>query len=174
MKPKSIVSALLLLFVCVSILYLVLEDRREKVETAVKNEEMALDPLKQGDMGEPGSSAEQQKLEESFVVYYFHRDVRCQTCTKLEALCQEAVKSGFSEELDDGLIWWRVLNVDEPVNEHFIDRFQLHSQSLVVERYRHGKRENWKNLEKIWDLLDEKEDFMTYVQSEIRVFLEES
>jgi len=169
------VTAVLLLFVCVSIIYLVLGDRHEGGVTAIKTTERSQNSLQLDSPNEMENPSEQQKLEtSSFVAYYFHRDFRCQTCTTLEALCHEAIESGFSKELDEGILEWRVVNVDEPVNEHFVDRFQLYAQSLVVERYQDGKPGDWKNLEKVWDLMDNRESFMNYVQGEVRAFLEGS
>jgi len=175
MNTKSIISALLLLFICVSVIYLVVGDRREGRSTAITTTEEQRNTLQPDTSSETvDPSGRRENHMSTFVVYYFHRDFRCQTCIALEALSHQAIENGFPDELIEGIIEWRVVNVDEPENEHFVDRFQLYAQSLVIERYRDGKSGDWKNLEKIWDLLNDEEAFMTYVQGEVRTFLEES
>jgi hypothetical protein len=174
MKPRTMIPALLLLFVGASIAYLVIGDRFEGRKTSVDNTDGTREVLQPAPAEGSGNPSEDRVDGTPITVaYYFHRDFRCQTCLALEALCHEAVESGFPDELEDGSLEWRVVNVDEPENEHFVDRFQLYAQSLVVERYRNGEAGDWKNLEKIWDLMGNREEFTRYVQSEIRTFLEE-
>jgi hypothetical protein len=64
------------------------------------------------------------------VLYYFHGARRCKTCLSMEANALEVVKSEFAEELDSGALVWKVVNYDEPENEHFIKDFKLVSSSL--------------------------------------------
>lgn len=104
-------------------------------------------------------------------VYYFHRTVRCPSCEKIEALAQKAVEEGFVDELADGRMKWITVNIDEEQNKHFEDHYQLEAQSVVVSETRAGKETRWKNLKKVWDLLDDDAVFVRYVQDEIRAFI---
>lgn len=106
------------------------------------------------------------------VVFYFHGNARCTTCRKIEAYSDEAVHSGAAEALADGALTWRVVNVDEPANRHFIDDFQLVTKSVVLAEYRGGEVVRFKNLDKVWQLVRSKDRFMEYVQAETREFLE--
>ena len=105
------------------------------------------------------------------VAFYFHGNVRCATCRKIEAYSDEAIASGFAEQLEAGQIEWRPVNIDEPDNKHFIDDFQLVTKSVVLVEYRDGKITRWQNLDKVWQLVRSKEKFVAYVQDGTRDFL---
>jgi len=105
------------------------------------------------------------------VVYYFHGNVRCATCRTIEAYAHDAIHAGFAGELDDGALTWRVVNVDEPENKHFVQDFQLVTRSVVLVEYRDGKVIRSKNLDKVWQLVRNQTDFVAYVQNETREFL---
>ena len=106
------------------------------------------------------------------VVYYLHMNRRCQTCQKLEAYSEEAVTSGFEDQLKDSSLVWRVANFESEGNEHFAKDYQLYSQSVILSRLHDGKETEWKNLDKIWKLVGDKEAFIAYVQSEVHQFLD--
>jgi hypothetical protein len=105
------------------------------------------------------------------VAFYFHGNVRCETCKKIEAYADEAVHQGFADALQNGSLTWRVANIDEPENRHFIEDFQLVTRSVVLAEYRDGNVIRWKNLDKVWQLVRSKDSFVEYVQGEAREFL---
>jgi hypothetical protein len=90
---------------------------------------------------------------------------------KLEAYSAEAIRTGFVDALRQGRLEWRVVNVDEPANKHFVDDYKLYTKALVVVKLRDGRGVEWKNLEKIWDLVGEKDEFIKYVQEEVSAFV---
>ena len=108
---------------------------------------------------------------DQFVIYYLHMNRRCMTCEKLEAYSEEAVSSGFAEQLKDSSIVWRVVNFEEEGNEHYARDYQLYSQSLIVSKLHDGKEIEWKNLDKIWKLVHDKGEFLAYVQTEVKDFM---
>ena len=108
------------------------------------------------------------------VVYYFMTTQRCQNCMKIESYTKEAVQKHFSEKLNNETMIWKMVNIDEPRNQHFIDEFQLYTKSVVLVRYRDGKQVEWKNLDLIWDYLGNKTDFFEYVIREVNAFVKES
>jgi hypothetical protein len=114
------------------------------------------------------------QASDPIVIYYLHMNRRCMTCEKLEAYSEEAVTSGFAEQLKDSLIVWRVVNFEEEGNEHYAKEYQLYSQSLIVSRLRDDKEIEWKNLDKIWELVHDKDEFLAYVQIEVRDFLKQT
>lgn len=103
-------------------------------------------------------------------VYYFHRTVRCPSCEKIETLAQAAVEERFADEVAAGRMMWKPLNIDEPQNQHFEDDYKLETQSVVLSELREGKEVRWKNLDKVWDLLDDDAGFAQYVAEEIAAF----
>ncbi len=111
---------------------------------------------------------------ETLVVYYFHGNRRCATCRKLEAYSFEALNNDFKSALADSAILWRVVNFETDSNEHFVKDYGLFTQSLILSRVVDGKEVEWKNLDQIWKLVGDKEQYLTYVTSETRDFLTQS
>lgn len=105
------------------------------------------------------------------VAYYFHGRVRCMSCVKIESLSGKAIRERFPEELRNGLLSYRGVNVDVPENRHFIDDYRLTSQSLVIVEFRDGRQVRWKNLEKVWTLLGSEKEFLPYVQEGVSSYL---
>ena len=93
------------------------------------------------------------------------------TCEKLEAYSEEAIGSGFATALKDSAIVWRTLNFEDEGNEHYAKSYQLYSQSLIVSRVRSGEEVQWKSLGKIWELVGDKEEFIAYIQTEVKAFM---
>ena len=133
---------------------------------------VALSPLA-GQHASPQEDVEAGGSSTPFVAYYFHGEFRCSTCRKLEALSREAINTGFAEDLDSGKLAFKVVNVETPETEHFVQDFQLTTKSLVLVEYRDGKVMRWKNLPKIWQLVRDHDAFIRYVQDETRAFLGE-
>lgn len=121
----------------------------------------------------PEVSTEETAVQgtDQVVVYYLHMNRRCMTCEKLEAYSQEAVEAGFAGQLKDSSIVFRVENFETEGNEHFAKDYELYSQSLILSRQHDGKEIEWKNLDKIWKLVGNKEEFITYVQTEVNEFI---
>lgn len=170
MKFQSIVIAILLVFVSVADLSAQKPDKQAGTSTEKETSAAVLDSNAAG----VDSTESEKPLETSHkvVAYYFHGNRRCGSCKRLEAYSREAIDSGFAEELKAGKLEWLVINTDKPENKHFIKDYQLYTKSLVISDTENGKQTRWKNLDKIWRLLHNKEDFIQYVQRETRAFLE--
>jgi hypothetical protein len=120
------------------------------------------------------SSSLPKKNNSSFIIaYYLHGDYRCSNCLKIEQYSRDAIEVAFKKELTSGKLRFQVLNTDKPENEHFIQDYQLYTKSLVIVRFENGKQAKWKNLEKVWQYLNNEEAFFKYVQEEIRKYIEE-
>jgi hypothetical protein len=68
---------------------------------------------------------------------------------------------------------WRVVNYEEPGNEHYADTYELATQSLIIVSTHDGSETDWKNLGKVWELLGDKDAFLNYVHDEISSYLDE-
>ena len=122
----------------------------------------------------PGLSAEESpaaSVSDGVVAFYFHGNTRCATCRKIEAYADEAIHEGFVQALDTSALTWRVVNIEEPENRHFVEDFQLVTRSVVLAEYRDGNLVRWENLDKVWQLVRDKDGFTSYVQDETREFL---
>ena len=105
------------------------------------------------------------------IVYYLHTTARCPSCLKIEAYTAAEVTGPLAGPLAEGRLEWKVLNVDEPKNVHFVEDYQLYTKSVVVSDIRDGKEVRWKRLDKVWDYLDNRQAFMKYVDEEVRAYL---
>lgn len=122
-------------------------------------------------LAEDSPEAAEATSADGIVAFYFHGNARCVTCKKIEAYADEAIAQGFPEELASGQIEWRPVNIDEADNKHFIEDFQLVTKSVVLVEYHDGAVTRWQNLDKVWQLVRNKDNFVGYVQEETREFL---
>ncbi len=111
------------------------------------------------------------KAQNRIVVYYFHGNARCQSCYKIENYSKETIFKKFSSGIESGTLQWQVINVEEGMNSHFIQDYALSTKSIVLSEVREGKEYRWKNLDRIWQLLNDKEAFSLYIENEVQQFL---
>jgi len=164
MGTKKIVTAVLLLFVTASVGWLVVKEVRGRAKS---------DGDRTGATPTPTISPESpEAARERVVVYYFHGTMRCRTCRAIEAYTREAVEAGFPEDLRNGRIEMRDVNVDEPENEHFVSDYELTTKSVVLVRTRAGREAGWENLSRVWELVSDESDFKSYIQEKVRGFLD--
>jgi len=156
MKAKSILSIVLLVFVGISLVYLII-DRTGSTPAA--------------DAGNAAAVDEQLRQVKA---YYFHATKRCRTCLEIERLADETVTTQFGNELEAGGLTWEIINFESPGDEHFVDDYDLMYSSLILAEYENGRQVSWKNLDQVWDLVWKPEDFAAYVAGEIRSHLDES
>ncbi len=107
------------------------------------------------------------------VAYYFHGKLRCKTCVGMEGMTADVLKTDFPAQLKDKSIDWRVVNYDETANEHFIEDFQLVGPSVVLVETVGGRQVRYRNLDKIWQLAHEEDEFKQYVRVQITAFLKQ-
>jgi hypothetical protein len=105
------------------------------------------------------------------IVYYFHVTGRCVTCRTIETYSKEAIERGFAAEIKGGTVEWRPVNVQLRENRHFIQNYKLFTRSVVLAKVKDGKQVEWRNLEKVWDLVGRKDEFLNYVQSNVKEYL---
>jgi hypothetical protein len=111
------------------------------------------------------------KMADKVVVYYFHGRARCSNCMKIEAYSKEAVEAGFADELKNGKVEWKVIDYEDKGNEHYFTDYKLFTKSVIVSGVKKGKETRWKNLQKVWQYLGDKQAFMAYVQAEVKACL---
>ncbi|MBN2224923.1 MAG: hypothetical protein JW765_09640 [Deltaproteobacteria bacterium] len=180
MKPKTIITSILLLFVAASVVYLVLGEiggkRDAELTPAVvmPDEPTAGAPDSSAPPGETLTTAlpAEKASPDTYVnVYYFHGNYRCISCRTIEMYTREAVNEAFLTEMGDGSLHLKVLNMQDPKNEAYIDDFTLEYYIVVLEKVVDGKRVEWKKLEGVWDLYNDKPAFKKYVIGETRNYL---
>lgn len=108
----------------------------------------------------------------SVKAFYFHGERRCKTCLAIEANTKETIEKGYAEELAQGMLSWQSVDIDQKENKHFEKEFDLMFSSVILVKYRDGKQVEWKNLQKVWELVWDKPAFEEYVRNEIQSYLE--
>lgn len=85
----------------------------------------------------------------------------------IENLSKEILETRYGAQLKAGAIEWQSVDVQQPKNRAFIQRYQLVSSSLVVVRFNNGKQDRWRTLDQTWSLVRKKDDFTRYLQTNI-------
>jgi len=170
MKLKTIVTIILMLFVMTSIAYLVVEEVGKKRPGDINKRDI---PEIDASPGDESEHSPETAAEDMIIVYYFHGNFRCHSCLTIEQLTRDAVLGGFEEELQDGRLALRIINMQDPLNRTYVEDFQLEYYMVVLERIGDGERQDWKKLEDVWDLYMKEDLFIEYVQEETRDFLKE-
>lgn len=150
MKIKPIVTAGLLAFVVVSL-------------TAALADVVGLRQANQ-----PATPSTADSRGNRLITYYFHTSTRCPTCRAIEANARDAL----APEVEAGQLEWRVINYEEPGNLHFVEEFKLLCPSVVLVQTFEGTPIRWKNLERVWELHDDKPAFLAYTRAELASFQE--
>ncbi|MEW6182998.1 MAG: nitrophenyl compound nitroreductase subunit ArsF family protein [Bacillota bacterium] len=133
--------------------------------------ETAGEPATGKTVDKPSADEPAAKEQKTVIAYYFHATARCSSCINIENYTREVIEDDFTGAIKDRQLLWHVVNVEEPGNEHFIQDYQLYSQSVVLVEMQNGKQTRWKNLKKVWSLLNDKAVFQKYVQEEVSTFL---
>lgn len=168
MAPKKIFTFILLLFVAGSVVYLVWNE----ISSADKATANLPKPSEASDtVSETAPPQSDRSPKPRFVAFYFHGNVRCPTCRAIEAYSKEALEDAFPDKLESGDLEWKAVNTDEVWNTHYVTDFNLQFSSLILAEIANGETLRWENLEKVWELVHDKESFLDYVRSEAETFM---
>ena len=105
------------------------------------------------------------------VAMYFHRTQRCPTCLKMGSYSEEAVKSGFAQQVKDGKVEFRYIDFQDGKNAALTKGYKVGGPTLIVARVAGGKVAEYKNLTEIWTKVRDKGAFIEYVQSNVKNYL---
>lgn len=165
MDAKKIVSVALLVFVAVSVVWLVIQGQGSA------SGDLASPSAMEGDTASKPEDMPAAKPDR-VVVYYFHTTNRCPTCHKIESYTREAVELKFQARLKDGSLEFRPINIEETGNEHYAGDYKLVTKSVIVSDLEDGKEVRWKNLPKVWELTHDKEAFFKHIEDEVNQYLQ--
>jgi hypothetical protein len=112
------------------------------------------------------------QTNDKIIVYYFHTNMRCPTCYKLESYAKSVVEADFSDAVKSGKLEWKTVNVEDNGNEHFTNDYKLYTKSIIISNVKGGKESSWKNLDKIWTLVGDQTQYMDYIRKEVKACLE--
>jgi len=102
------------------------------------------------------------------VVMYFHRTQRCPTCLKMGSYSEEAVKTGFPEQIKDGKVEFRYIDFQDKRNEALTKGYKIGGPTLIVARVVGNKVAECKNLTEIWTRVGDQRAFIGYVQDNVK------
>ncbi len=184
MKAKFLITAALLIFVAVSVVYLVAK-KPSTEETSSCTKTACPMPSKKAPSGCPATQrvadavslrkpvAKTNPAVEStkVIAYYFHSSKRCRTCVKIEELTRKTIQNNFGEAIKKGDLEIRAVNTDLPENRHYIEDYKLFSKSVVLVDVSDKKKDRWRNLSRIWELIRDEEAYGKYLSDEIKEFM---
>lgn len=118
----------------------------------------------------PASSADVPAHQVTAI--YFHRTNRCPTCRKISAYIEEAVQTGFAQEVKDGQVSVSMIDFQDDKNQKYTEAYKITGPTLVLADLHDGQVTAWKPAPMVWKLVRDKEAFFRYVGDEIRGYLE--
>jgi len=103
---------------------------------------------------------------------YFHRTQRCPTCLKMGSYAQEAVKTGFADEVKAGTVAFYMVDFQDEKNAALAKGYKISGPALIVAKITDKKVAQFKNLEEIWEHVADKKAFIEYVQDNVANYVE--
>ena len=82
---------------------------------------------------------DQDNTKDRIEVLYFHGKQRCATCMAIEQRTKETLEGQFADELKNGTLVFRIIDISQPENEALADKYQVTWSSLFVCRWKDGK-----------------------------------
>lgn len=93
-----------------------------------------------GNSNAKGNKTAEKKAEKDRVeVIYFHGKQRCATCMAIEKNAKAAVEAAFAEELKNGTVVFRTIDISKAENEAIADKYEVTWSSLFVSKWKDGK-----------------------------------
>ena len=113
------------------------------------------------------AEATKKPPKDRVVAMYFHRTQRCPTCRKMGSYTEEAIKTGFSQQLKDRTVQFHYVDFQNKKNAALVKGYKIKGPALVVAHIKDKKVKEYRNLEKIWTKVREKPEFVKYVRENI-------
>lgn len=84
-------------------------------------------------------SQEKQSQKDHVEVLYFHGKQRCITCAAIEKNTKETVETLFADELKDGSLVFKSIDISQSENEEIINKYEVTWSSLFITKWKNGK-----------------------------------
>ena len=88
-----------------------------------------------GDNTATAKSPDKDRVE----VIYVHGKQRCATCMAIEKNAKEVVNTLFTNELENGTVVFKTVDISTPEGEKIADRYEVTWSSLFVNKWKGGK-----------------------------------
>jgi len=106
------------------------------------------------------------------VAMYFHRTQRCPTCLKMGGYSEEAVKTGFAQQIEEGTVEFHYVDFQNRKNAALARGYKVSGPSLIVAKIVQNRVKEYKNLEEIWTKVQDKSEFIKYVRENVAAYLQ--
>lgn len=71
-------------------------------------------------------------------IYYFHATHRCPTCNSIEENVNQVLEHNFAQEMEQGIIRFTVLNVEDDENQELAEKYQATGAALHIVEIENG------------------------------------
>jgi hypothetical protein len=115
---------------------------------------------------EPPASDTSLGAPDTVEVVYFHRAQRCYSCKYAEEGTRYTVETYFKDELANGKVIFKVLNVEDEKNAAIVKKYDAFTSSLFINTVRDGA-EHIEEVTDIWLVLDDNKAFVEIVKGKI-------
>lgn len=85
------------------------------------------------------SAAPEVMAKDHVEVIYFHGKQRCPTCVAIEKYTEEVVAGIFADDVRDGRVVYRIVDISTPEGEVLADRYEVTWSSLFVNGWKDGR-----------------------------------
>ena len=93
-----------------------------------------------GNKNTKGSKAQEQQPPKDHVeVLYFHGQQRSITWAAIEKNTKETVETLFADELKDGSLVFKSIDISQSENEEIINKYEVTWSSLFITKWKNGK-----------------------------------
>lgn len=110
--------------------------------------------------------------QDRVLAMYFHRTERCPTCVTMGSYSEEAVKTGFAEQVKQGTVAFYYIDLQDKKNAKLVKGYDVSGPALIVAKIRGKKVKEHKDLEDIWTHVTDKPAFIEYVQENVSAYLD--
>ncbi|MBU1672271.1 MAG: sulfite exporter TauE/SafE family protein [Actinobacteria bacterium] len=117
------------------------------------------------DHGSSGISIPPEDVEKVEVLY-FHPRFRCVSCNNVEKYAREVTRDEFADEIEEGKLTFRSLEIDDPKNRELVDELGVTGSSLYVVATGDGKEEH-REIKSVWLHWNDPEKCREIISSEI-------
>jgi disulfide oxidoreductase YuzD len=115
-------------------------------------------------------SYQQKQSADKVQVFVFHATQRCISCITIGKFAKETVDEYFQQELKDGKIEFREINIDLPENRSLAQKFQASGSALFINAIRNGQ-DNINEDVQVWRLVQNEAQFKSYLKGRLDILL---
>ena len=108
---------------------------------------------------------------DSLLVIHFHPDVQCSCCIKVGIYAKEGLERFYPKPYKDSCIIFREYNIDEDTST--AKKYKIFWSALGFEKFS-GKTREFKEIESVWEICEEREKFLPNFKRELDEFMNET